>query len=76
MRGRDKGLNFDLEVAVTLAEHLFSQAEGADQRVNAGNRLGNALRTLGGREPGTERLEEAAAAYARPLRNALGSACR
>ena len=40
------------------------------------NNLGTALRTLGERESGTARLEEAVAAYRAALRNARASACR
>ncbi|KPP93060.1 MAG: hypothetical protein HLUCCA08_10700 [Rhodobacteraceae bacterium HLUCCA08] len=61
--GRDKGLNFDLEVAIALARLIRDQAQTADQRGAAGNDLGNALATLGERDSGTARLEQAVAAY-------------
>jgi tetratricopeptide (TPR) repeat protein len=62
-RGNKQGLNFDLEVAIALARALCARAGDADQRGATQNNLGNALRALGGREAGTERLEEAVAAY-------------
>jgi tetratricopeptide (TPR) repeat protein len=66
-RGNKQGLNFDLEVAIALARALCARAGDADQRGEQSrtqNNLGNALRVpLGGREAGTERLEEAVAAY-------------
>jgi tetratricopeptide (TPR) repeat protein len=62
-RGRDKGLNFDLEVAIALARALCARAGDANQRGTAQNNLGAALAILGEREAGTERLEEAVAAY-------------
>lgn len=62
VRGRDKGLNFDLDVAIALARAALSRAADADQRGAAGIDLGNALRILGERETGTVRLEEAVAA--------------
>ena len=58
-RGRDKGLGFDLQVAIALAEEGLSRALGPDERGAAGNDLGNALQTLGEREDGTARLEAA-----------------
>jgi tetratricopeptide (TPR) repeat protein len=62
-RGRDKGLRFDLEVAIALARESVKCAAGADQRGAATNDLGNALATLGERESGTERLIEAVEAF-------------
>ncbi len=64
-RGRDKGLNFDTEVAVALAQASVDLAEGADQRSTALNDLGVALGVIGEREAGTERLEDAVAAFSR-----------
>jgi tetratricopeptide (TPR) repeat protein len=61
--GRDKGLNFSLEVAIAIAELAVTLAQDPDQRGAAQNNLGAALRTLGERESGTARLEEAVAAY-------------
>ncbi|MFM2355092.1 MAG: hypothetical protein RLZZ528_828, partial [Pseudomonadota bacterium] len=62
-RGRDRGLNFDLEVSIHLARHNLAIARNADERGTALNDLGIALRSIGEREPGTARLEEAVAAY-------------
>ena len=62
-RGRDKGLNFDLEVAIALARKSYARANDADQRGSAQNKLGNALRALGGRESDPRRLHEAVDAY-------------
>ncbi|MEM1040265.1 MAG: tetratricopeptide repeat protein, partial [Pseudomonadota bacterium] len=65
-RGRDKGLNFDLEVAIGLNRAALE--EYTKERVPLDwaatqNNLGNALTTLGQRESGTARLDEAVAAY-------------
>src|SRR6185437_13965070 len=49
--------------AETLVEYLRSEAQALYERGAAQNDLGNALQTLGGRESGTARLEEAVAAY-------------
>ena len=62
-RGRDKGLNFDAEVAVALARASVDLAQGADQRGTALNDLGLALQTLGEREAGTGRLNDAVTAF-------------
>ena len=62
-RGRDKGLNLDLEVAIALASATIERATDIDERGTGLNDLGNALQTLGSRESGTARLEEAVAAY-------------
>src|SRR5271167_3035530 len=59
VRGRDKGLNLDLEVAIEIARIAVSRAKDRDERGQALNSLGNALGTLGERESGTGRLEEA-----------------
>jgi tetratricopeptide (TPR) repeat protein len=66
-RGGNKGVNFDLAVAIELARLTFDSAQDADERGTARNNLGNALQTLGERESGTARLEDAVTAY----RNAL-----
>lgn len=65
--GRDKGLNLQLRLAIDLAKTLLSRAVSADDKGLLGNDLGVALQTLGERESGTKRLEEAVTAY----RNAL-----
>ncbi|MCB2012565.1 MAG: tetratricopeptide repeat protein [Geminicoccaceae bacterium] len=62
-RGRDKGLNFDLEVAIKLACTTATRASNADERGTAVNDLGIALWTLGERESGTQSLTDAVNAY-------------
>ena len=62
-RGRDKGLNFDLEVAIALAHKSCSRASDADQRGGAQNDLGIALAILGERQSDPQRLNEAVDAY-------------
>ncbi len=62
-RGRDKGLRFDLEVAIGLARACCDGVASPDARGAALNDLGTALWTLGAREGGAARLEEAVAAY-------------
>ncbi|MEO0546057.1 MAG: tetratricopeptide repeat protein, partial [Pseudomonadota bacterium] len=64
--GRDKGLNFDLKVAIGLNRAMleeYPQERAPLDWARAQNNLGNALATLGTRESGTERLDEAVAAY-------------
>jgi hypothetical protein len=61
--GRDKGFAFPLEVAAALARCMLLAAETPDERGYADNMLGIALQTIGGRESGTARLDEAVAAY-------------
>ncbi len=62
-RGRDKGVNFDLEIAIALSNRCLALAHSADERGTAGNDLGLAIWELGDRESGTDRLEEAVSAY-------------
>jgi len=63
-RGRDQGLNLDLEIAAALAgQALGRPGLDADQRGNWWNNLGIALATLGEREAGTARLDAAVRAY-------------
>jgi tetratricopeptide (TPR) repeat protein len=62
-RGRDRGLNFDLDVSIALARQALMIAASADQRGAALNDLGTALATLGEREGSSDRLVEAVAAY-------------
>jgi tetratricopeptide (TPR) repeat protein len=62
-RGRDRGLRLDLEVAIAIARIALRRATDCDQRGAALNNLGNVLAILGERETGTERLQEAIAAY-------------
>jgi tetratricopeptide (TPR) repeat protein len=61
--GRHKGLNLSLLVAAALARRMLTTAATNDERGAAGNFLGIALWTLGERETGTARLEEAVAAF-------------
>ncbi|MDP2801161.1 MAG: helix-turn-helix transcriptional regulator, partial [Phreatobacter sp.] len=58
-RGSEKGLNFELEVAIALAREAVSRADNLDHRGAMRTSLGVALDTLGERESGTARLEEA-----------------
>ena len=62
-RGRDKGIRIDLEIAIALARLCLARATDPDEAGMAGNDLGIALQTLGEREAGTKRLEEAVTAY-------------
>jgi len=61
--GRDRGSNVHLVAAIALRRELLSRAAAGDDRGAAGNNLGIALATLGERESGTARLEEAVKAY-------------
>ncbi|MEX0284073.1 MAG: tetratricopeptide repeat protein [Paracoccaceae bacterium] len=63
VRGRDKGLRFDLEVSIGLAEVCCGRATTNDERGTALNDKGVALWTLGQRESGTARLEQAVTAF-------------
>lgn len=63
-RGRDRGLNFDREVAVAIARLVLERAGlPAGVRGLWQHNLGTALRALGRREAGTERLKDAVKAY-------------
>ncbi len=66
-RGRDGGPNSDSTVANHLAQASVQIASGTDQHGAALNDLGNALETLGERESGTDRLEQAVAACSAAL---------
>jgi tetratricopeptide (TPR) repeat protein len=72
VEGRDKGLNFSLEIAIEIARSTVNCAQDADQRGAALNDLGVSLATLGERESGTARLEQAVAAF----RDALNETTR
>ncbi len=61
--GRDKGLNFDLQVSIEVARLLLASASGPDETSTARIDLGVALRILGERESGTARLDEAIEAF-------------
>jgi tetratricopeptide (TPR) repeat protein len=67
VEGRDKGANASLEVAIELARLSLLAARNADERGAASNNLGIVLQTLGARESGTTRLEEAVTAYGAAL---------
>lgn len=61
--GHDKGLNFDLSVAIALARHALTVAQTTDERGATLNNLGSALVTLGDRSGNTAQLEAAITAY-------------
>ena len=66
--GRDKGIALDLRVSIALAKLLVDRAGDSDETGAALNDLGTALATLGERDSGTERLEQAVAAYQQALK--------
>src|SRR5262252_1487658 len=61
--GRDRGSNVQLIALIELRRKLLDYASSGDERGSASDGLGTALATLGERESGTARLEEAVAAY-------------
>ena len=61
--GRDRGSNVHLVAAIALRRKVLALASSDDERGAARTNLGIALWTLGERESGTGRLEEAVAAY-------------
>ena len=61
--GEARGINFSLLVAIELARWMLATACNDGERWTATVLLGNALWTLGERESGTARLEEAVAVY-------------
>jgi tetratricopeptide (TPR) repeat protein len=61
--GEAKGINFSLEVAIECARRMLDMASDAEERGTATFLLDNALTTLGERESGTARLEQAVNAY-------------
>jgi tetratricopeptide (TPR) repeat protein len=63
VEGSDKGVNFSLQVAIAIARREVALALGPDQHGAALDYLGIALLELGERESGTQRLEEAVAAF-------------
>ena len=67
-RGRDKGLNLDLEVAIEMAKLVALRASDTGERGTAQNDLGIALSILGERDSGTTHLEEAVTAYREALK--------
>jgi tetratricopeptide (TPR) repeat protein len=62
-QGREKGINFSLEIAAALATRMLRDSATARQRGDARNLLGNALMVLGEREGTKARLHEAIAIY-------------
>ena len=66
-RGVSRGLNLDLAVAISLAERALALSS-REKRWAALGSLGNALKSLGEREPGTARLEAAVSAYREALK--------
>ena len=63
VEGRDKEIVLPLEVSIEVARRTLAVARDAQERGAALNDLGVFLQTLGERESGTARLEEAVAAY-------------
>ena len=61
--GRDRGSNVHLVATIALRRKTLVLAVSSNERGAAYDNLGNALETLGERESGTARLEEAVAAY-------------
>jgi tetratricopeptide (TPR) repeat protein len=66
--GRDRGSNVHLAAVIVLRRRLLDAALSDDERGRAHDDLGTALSTLGERESGTPRLEEAVAAYREALK--------
>ena len=67
VEGDDLGLNSELGLAIALARLNLIRAQGPDQRGVALTDLGLALWTLGERESGNAKLEEAVQAYGAAL---------
>jgi tetratricopeptide (TPR) repeat protein len=61
--GRDRGSNVHLVALIILRRKLLDAASSDAERGRAHDDLGTALATLGERESGTERLDEAVAAF-------------
>jgi tetratricopeptide (TPR) repeat protein len=61
--GDAKGINFSLEIAIECARRMLGDARDQYERGTAAHLLGNVLQTLGQRESGAARLEDAVAAY-------------
>jgi hypothetical protein len=66
--GRDRGSNVHLIALIAVGRKLLDAASSSDERGLANDNLGTALWTLGERESGTMRLEEAVTAYRWPCR--------
>ena len=65
--GRDRGSNVHFIALIILRRKLLDVALSDDERGIAQDKLGTALMSLGERESGTARLEEAVAAYREAL---------
>jgi tetratricopeptide (TPR) repeat protein len=65
--GERRGSNVHLVAAIALRRELVTLAVSAEERGAQQNALGNALRILGERESGTEKLKEAIAAFGAAL---------
>ncbi|MEM7188229.1 MAG: tetratricopeptide repeat protein [Pseudomonadota bacterium] len=63
VRGRDKGVALDLEVSIAISRRTLWHATTSHDRGTVQNDLAVSLSTLGERESGTARLEEAVDAY-------------
>jgi tetratricopeptide (TPR) repeat protein len=61
--GRDRGSNAHLAALIVLRRRLLAGAASGDERRTAQLNLGTALWTLGQREIGTARLDEAVSSY-------------
>ena len=68
VRGRDRGLNLDLRISIEIALFVLDAASERQERGTALVDLATALSTLGQRESGTARLEEAVTAYRAALK--------
>ncbi|HEV2816959.1 MAG TPA: tetratricopeptide repeat protein [Allosphingosinicella sp.] len=66
--GRDKGINFDLEVAVLLSKALQGIAQPGEKTASALVLKGDALQTLGERQKEGTALDEAVGAYRAALK--------
>jgi tetratricopeptide (TPR) repeat protein len=66
--GREKGGNLSLEVALEMARRMLDSARDGDQRGTALHFLGMALTTLGEREGGKEKLQQAIEAFREALK--------
>ena len=67
-RGRDKGLNLDLEVSISVANLMVQYAESEKERGAQLIYVGVALYTLGERESGTLQLRKAVEAVSQALK--------
>jgi tetratricopeptide (TPR) repeat protein len=66
--GRDRGSNVHLVALIVLRRKLLDVASSDDERGTAQDDLGTALSTLGERESGTDRLDEAVTVYREALK--------